>query len=186
MNGLISIFPNYINDYSTGMKAINQQDLYRVIDRIKYAIDKGLRVYVGGNGGSAAISNHLCCDFIKGARVKTVSISCNTPLITAIGNDLGYDKSLSYQLENLLDQGSQDTVILISSSGNSPNIVEAAKLARHRHAFVIGFTGFDGGTLSRLAHINLHVPINNYGVVEDCHQSLMHIISQYIAQERVD
>lgn len=169
----------YTNMYNLAMTKIDQHALGEAIDRLRFAE----KIYVGGNGGSAAISNHLCCDFMKGANFKVISLSCNTPLITAIGNDLGYEKTLSYQLEKLLT--GSDVVILISSSGNSPNIIEAAKVAKRLGATLIGMTGFDGGALMTLCDISLHIPTHNYGVVEDCHQSLMHIISQYIAQSKL-
>ena len=73
----------------------------------------------------------------------------------------------------------EDLLILISSSGNSPNIIEAVKYAQSKQCLVIGLTGFDGGELKKLADVSLHVDSQNYGVIEDCHQSIMHIIAQY-------
>ncbi len=120
--------------------------------------------------------------------LKVVSLSSNLPFLTAIANDISYQDTLSYQLKVFLENNfavnKTSPVILISSSGNSPNIVEAAKVARHLGSPLIGLTGFEGGELKKLSDISLHVPIHNYGVVEDCHQSLMHIIAQYIRKER--
>ena len=175
---------DYIKMYNEGMAAINQAALKQVINIVKYSSLNDLSVYVGGNGGSAAISNHLCCDFIKGTACKTISLSCNTPLITAIGNDYGYEKTMSYQLENYIRKDEDCTVILVSSSGNSPNIIHAANLVNKLGVKLIGLTGFDGGKLKDLCNVSLHIPIYNYGVVEDCHQSIMHIISQIINKER--
>ena len=167
----------YVAKYLDGMSGLGVEELNAAINVVKKCIREDLAIYVGGNGGSAAISNHLCCDFIKGASAHTVSMSCNTPLITMVANDMGYEHSLSYQLANAKHIGS---VILVSSSGNSPNIIEAANWCRNHNITLIGLTGFDGGKLKAMCDISLHIPIKNYGVVEDCHQSIMHIISQYI------
>ena len=174
----------YKQKYIHGLSDVETIQLNGAIDAVNYARN----IFVAGNGGSAAISNHLCCDFTKGCdhkgfnRLKVTSLSCNIPMITAIANDISYDETISYQLETLLSD--KDVVILISSSGKSQNILNAAAVTRKRHATLIGLTGFDGGVLKNLADISLHVPINNYGVVEDVHQSLMHIIAQYIKENR--
>lgn len=178
MTSLLTKLHAYKASYLDGMNALNSYELGRAIEAVK----KSKTVYVGGNGGSAAISNHLCCDFLKGANINVVSLSCNTPLITAIANDIGYEDTLSYQLQKHVIGG--DVVILISSSGNSPNIVKAAHYAKTHGIKLIGLTGFNGGKLNDLADIKLHIPICNYGIVEDCHQSIMHIISQFIVEER--
>ena len=173
------------------MDGVDKTELLKAIELIKLASIQKHFIYVGGNGGSAAISNHLVCDLAKGCRadnfnsIKVVSLSSNVPVLTAIANDIGYKDTLSYQLQGYLEN-KQGLVILISSSGNSPNILEACKMSQFLGAQVIGMTGFDGGDLKLQADVNLHVPIHNYGVVEDCHQSLMHLMAQYIAKQRKD
>lgn len=143
-------------------------------------------VFSCGNGGSAAIANHLVCDHCKliqtdtGMTSRVVSLSTTVEMITAIGNDLSYDEIFSYQLRSLARPG--DALITISSSGDSQNIVEAATWARENKIPVISMTGFSGGRSARIADINLHVDADNYGVIEDVHQSLMHILAQYIRQ----
>ena len=174
----------YVSNYKWAMEQLDESALRLAIDFVKTAN----HIFVGGNGGSAAISNHLCCDFMKGTKhkkhspIRVTSLSCNVPIITAIANDIGYDQTLAFQLEELLQDG--DVVILISSSGNSPNIIEAAKVAKSKGSIIIGITGFKGGKLAEISDVSLHIPYGNYGVVEDCHQSIMHIISQYISHER--
>ncbi len=137
------------------------------------------RIFVAGNGGSSSISDHLCCDFEKGAELHVQSLVGRPALISAIANDIGYDDVFSFQLE-AANVWHGDVVILISSSGNSPNIIKAAECALNRMARVIGLTGFDGGQLKKIANVSLHIDANNYGVIEDCHQMLMHILAQYI------
>lgn len=136
------------------------------------------RVFVGGNGGSSAISDHLACDFEKGASRPVINLSARPALLSAIANDYGYEFTLSWQLA-AAKVDAWDTVILISSSGNSPNILEAARYAKSQGAKILGLTGFTGGGLRELSDVSLHVEVNNYGIVEDCHQSLMHILAQW-------
>ncbi len=180
---------SYVDLYLKGITDIRVPNIQLAIDALKKAADNSRNIFVGGNGGSAAIANHLVCDFMKGTDhanffpLRVVSLSANMALITAIANDLSYKETLSFQLQRLI-QSKDDVALLISSSGNSPNIMEAAKVLKSRGVTLIGMSGFDGGQLAKIADISLHVPINNYGVVEDCHQSLMHIISQRILEER--
>lgn len=184
-----SVF-QYLEDYSkclvSALKHVEPEQLDKAHQAMWGARQKQGRIFVAGNGGSAAISNHLCCDWQKGTHVKghksllVQSLAANTPLLTALGNDLGYERVFSFQLE-CADLQPNDLVLLVSSSGNSPNIIDAATLARERGATIIGMTGFSGGKLRQLAHISLHIPVANYGVVEDAHQMLMHVLAQFHA-----
>lgn len=141
-------------------------------------------------GGSAAIANHLVCDHCKLVRADTdlsykiVSLSTTIEMITAIGNDISYDEIFSYQLSTLA--GPADALITISSSDDSENIVRAALLAKENDIPVISMTGFSGGRSAKIADINFHFHAENYEVVEDTHQSLMHILAQHIRQAHMD
>ena len=154
------------------------------------AYGRGAQLYVCGNGGSASISNHLACDHSKGAqtdtdlRPKVVSLSTNMETITAIANDISYDEIFVYQLRTLAEK--DDVLLTISSSGDSENVVQAAQWAKENGLEVISFTGFEGGRTAGLATVNLHVDGDNYGVVEDTHQGLMHILAQYIRLGRME
>ena len=147
-------------------------------------------VYSAGNGGSAAIANHLVCDHCKllrtgtGLTPRVVSLSTTIEVITAIANDISYDEIFVYQLSSLARPG--DALITISSSGDSENIVRAVAWARDHQLPVVAMTGFTGGRSAKMADVNLHVAAENYGVVEDVHQSLMHILAQYIRQAHLD
>jgi len=144
----------------------------------------GKTVFACGNGGSAAISNPLHCDHLKGCRTDTEllsrvhSLSANLEAITAIANDISYDEVFAYQLQSMGSPG--DVLITISSSGDSENVVRACRWARDSGLHVIAMTGFSGGRTASLATVNLHVDADNYGVIEDVHQSLMHILAQSI------
>jgi len=156
----------------------------RAGDMLEKAIADGRTIYACGNGGSAAISNHLLCDFFKGIQTDTplrprvISLASPIELITAIANDMAYEEVFAYQLRGMAQPG--DVLMTISSSGNSENIVRAIGWARDNQIGSIAMTGFDGGRSARLADVNLHVQAANYGVVEDVHQSMMHILAQYL------
>ncbi len=155
-------------------------------DIVTQTIRSGGRIYSCGNGGSAAIANHLTCDCLKGVRTdteikpKVYSLSATVELLTAIANDIEYAQVFSFQLESLGQPG--DLLIAISSSGNSANIINALKTARSLDMRTIAFTGFDGGEAAHHADVTLWAKAQNYGVVEDLHQSLMHILAQYLRQ----
>ena len=153
-------------------------------------VKKGARIYCCGNGGSAAIADHLTCDFVKGVRTDThlhphvTSLVSTVSLVTAISNDIGYGEAFRFQLESLAKPG--DILMAISSSGNSPNIVNAIDWAKNNSVTSIALTGFSGGKAAQMADVNILVPCNNYGIVEDLHQSIMHILAQYLRQSQMD
>ncbi len=170
--------------YKGFVKALNTLDLLAV-EKVAKALKAAKTVYVGGNGGSAAISNHLTCDLQKGAGLKVHSMSCNTPLITAIANDCEYRKIFVHQLiDQEVDQA--DIVLLISSSGKSPNIIEAAKYCSEYSIPLIGFTGFDGGQLKDWCNYSVHVDSYDYGHVEDAHSHVMHTIAHILKYSLTD
>jgi D-sedoheptulose 7-phosphate isomerase len=147
-------------------------------------------VYSCGNGGSAAIANHLVCDHSRGVaadtglRPRIHSLSCNVEILTAIANDVAYAEIFAHQLALAGRPG--DLLITISSSGDSENVVRAIQHAKENGIASIAITGFAGGRSAALADVNLHVQGDNYGVIEDVHQSLMHVLAQYLRQARMD
>jgi D-sedoheptulose 7-phosphate isomerase len=162
--------------------------LARVAAVIEEAQSRGRFVWVCGNGGSAASAAHIGCDFGKTsakpgfAPLKAISLSDNTAFMTAIGNDLSFGETFSRQLENVAAAG--DVVVLITGSGNSENLLRAAKLAHERRAKVIGLLGFDGGKLKALCDEHLLVPSDQYGVIEDMHMAIAHILTFYLKQRK--
>ncbi len=182
-----SFLNGYLEELKQGLNNFDSKSLAQATQFIEETLKNKKKIYVAGNGGSAAIANHLCCDWTKGTfhpekpTLKTFSFSTNTPLLTAISNDLGYEKVFSTQVEFYGEAG--DLLILISSSGNSPNVLEAAKKAHDKKMTVISFTGFEGGGLKKISDVHLHIPVANYGIVEDSHQILMHVIAQYLTQK---
>lgn len=179
----------YIKEYASlvfySLYKIDAKEIDAAKDALHFSRTKGGRIFVAGNGGSSAIADHLVCDLVKGTHIdgkdslKVQSLNGSTALFTAIGNDFGYEHTFEFQLKTF-DITSKDVVILISSSGNSQNIIRAANYAREKRCTVIAMTGFSGGELNKMHDIiKLHIPANNYGIVEDCHQALMHILAQW-------
>jgi phosphoheptose isomerase len=160
------------------------------LDRAAALLDRAIRdgriIYACGNGGSAAIANHLHCDVLKGGQTdtslqpKVVSLAANIELITAVANDFAYEEVFVYQLRTMAAVG--DVLVTISASGDSENIVRSVKWARANGVQSIAMTGFAGGRSAPLADVNLHVEAQNYGIVEDVHQGLMHCLAQSLRQ----
>ena len=153
-----------------------------LLDKIR----EGSTIFLVGNGGSAATASHFATDLIqcsrpeKGIRFRAVSLVDNVPLLTALGNDFSYEDIFTVQMKNLFSKN--DVLIAISGSGNSPNILAAARLAREMGGTVIGLIGFDGGKLAALCDYAVLVKTNQneYGPVEDIHMVIDHMVTSYL------
>ena len=180
----------YFEMTAVGSKSVDRQALRQACDVLLDAYQSGKQVFVCGNGGSAAIADHLECDHLKGVHTNTDlsprirSLVANVALLTATANDLSYDMVFAFPLARLCSSG--DVLVTISSSGNSRNIVKAMECAKANGLSTIALTGFDGGEARRMAQISLHVDVENYGIVEDVHQGIMHVLAQYIRQRQID
>lgn len=162
------------------------------IEKIARIVEKaeknGHQIFIVGNGGSAATASHIATDWAKTAErkgkplLRSMSLTDNVPLMSAIANDLGYDEVFVRQLKNCL--GRNDVVVIISGSGNSPNVVKAAKFAKRCGAVTIGMTGFSGGRLRKLVDVCLHVDSDQYGVIEDIHMAVGSILAFYLKQRK--
>lgn len=180
----------YFSHLSRAAQDLDRSALARGASLVEKTILSGGTIYSFGNGGSAAISNHLLCDFAKGMqtdtalRPKVVSLSSHVELLLAIGNDLSFEEVFQYQAATWAHPG--DLLMAISSSGNSENIVRPLKWAKANGIATLALTGFDGGRAMAIADVGIHVAAENYGVVEDIHQSIMHLFAQYIRQKHMD
>jgi phosphoheptose isomerase len=185
MNKASNYLIHYQVELARALATVDHNALNLAYDLILNHMRWEAPIYSIGNGGSAAIAEHMACDHSKGVAFDTtlsphVQSLLSTPMITAIANDLGYEKIFSFQIETLTHD--ECLIVAISSSGNSPNIVNALETANRRNMSTIAFVGFDGGEVVKrnLADIIIHVKSNNYGIVEDTHQMLMHVLAQTI------
>jgi len=180
---LEDFFNKYVNNLYGALNSLDIESLEHCYDALIACINSGSRIFTCGNGGSSAIAEHMVCDFVKQASTDSsiepkVHALLSTPILTAIANDYSYDQIFSFQLERYAE--SSDLLLSISSSGNSENIVKAIETAKLKNMMTISFVGFDGGKVSKLSDVVLHLKAENYGIVEDSHQALMHILSQYL------
>jgi len=184
MADVMEFVEDYYRRFAEVIARFDKRPLEDIVEVLLEVARRGGTLWTAGNGGSAAIADHTVCDatkwtYVEGQRpLRSVSLSANGPMLTALGNDLSYDAVFSEQLRYYL--GSNDAVLLVSSSGSSPNVVQACRFARERGVPTIAFVGFDGGELARLADHVVHVPVDNYGMAEDTHQSVMHVLTQYL------
>lgn len=173
---------DYLERVCSEIRRLDLAQIERVGDLIEAAYHAGRFVFICGNGGSGANASHLsedlakCTlrDFESQKRLKVLSLTDNTAGIMAWANDEGYDRIFIEQLKNLASPG--DVLLAISGSGNSPNILKAVEWANTQGMTTVGFTGFGGGSLKSLAGHNLHVAIDDMGIVESLHQVVFHWI----------
>jgi D-sedoheptulose 7-phosphate isomerase len=177
---------SYFGELEQMLRAISLPDLRRTLGILEDAYYHGRRMFIMGNGGSAATASHFALDLAKNTimtgapRVKAISLTDHVPLITAWSNDTHYEHIFAEQLANLLDAG--DVVIGISASGNSPNVINAVKLARQQRATTIGLLGADGGQLKRLVDAYVLAPGHNIEQEEDAHMILAHVITRHMRE----
>ncbi len=171
---------------------LNDAHLIDTIERattvVVNAIKNGNKVIFCGNGGSAADSQHLAAELIgkfyfNRRSLPAVSLTVNTSIVTAIGNDFGFDKVFARQLEGIGKAG--DVLIGLSTSGNSENVVEAFRLAKEIGIITIAFTGESGGILRGLADILINVPSNDTPRIQEAHIMVGHIICELVEKEFV-
>jgi phosphoheptose isomerase len=159
------------------------ENIARVLSEVR---ERGGMLLIAGNGGSAAIANHTECDASKGTfqdgekPFLSRSLSANPSVLTAIGNDIGFASIFERQVDYYGKKG--DALLLVSSSGNSPNVLEACRTAKKRGIVTIALVGFTGGALKGEADHCLVVPFHNYGIVEDMHQASVHVVTQYLKE----
>lgn len=184
--GFSDFIETYKDAYHKTLDNLNESSIQGILSHLVSARDNGNTIFVLGNGGSAASASHWVCDFNKGAshdrhpRFKVVCLSDNTPIVTALGNDVSYTSVFSEQLKNFLSEG--DVVIALSVSGNSANLVEALDFANANGAQTLSIIGDYDGRLKEVAQDTLVVPSKNYGIVEDVHMYIAHVLSQYLAE----
>lgn len=181
---------SYVAELMQVLNEGNLPDLTAATARIHKAFESGQKVFIAGNGGSAATASHMACDFQKTTlgkshdqlpkRIRAIALSDNAPLISAWGNDVSYDLIFAQQLRNLADAG--DVLLVITASGNSPNIIEALRSARELGVATIGFLGFRGGKAKPLCDVAVIAESEDFGVIEDAHSVFMHLLTAQLRQ----
>jgi D-sedoheptulose 7-phosphate isomerase len=180
----------YLNALTTALGNLALDQVGQVAELLWQTYQADRQIFVLGNGGSAATASHLVTDLTKGALghrgdaparpVRALSLTDNLPLLSAWANDAGYDSVFLGQLRPFLRPA--DLVVGISASGNSENVLRAARYAREIGATTVALTGFGGGQLARLADLAIVVDSNHYGVVEDVHMQIGHVVCYYFRQ----
>lgn len=175
--------------------ALKKTILITCIDPIEKCADLFLKslknngkILFCGNGGSAADSQHLAAELVVRLRsafnrpaIPAIALTTNTSILTAAGNDFGFDKIFSRQIEAV--GNFTDTLVAISTSGNSSNIIEAAKSAREKNIAIIGFLGGDGGQLASMVDLPLIIPSKETARIQEAHIMIGHIICQIVETE---
>ena len=191
MQNFNKFFLEYCEDLNRSLSKIILKKLEEIFKVIELAIKRNKNIFTCGNGGSASVSNHFLCDFNKGIKIdskkkfkpKVISLTNSIEMMSAISNDLNYEKVFSFQLENYSNKN--DILICFSCSGSSKNILEVVKFAKRKKLKTIGFLGFANLKNEKLFDYSININFKNYGVTEDIFQILMHSISQFIRKKNI-
>lgn len=177
----------YTGRLATLLEQLDHDAVDRVAQVFLDARQRDARIIFIGNGGSASTASHMAIDIGIGTRggdrpFRAISLTDNTAVLTGLANDNGYDQVFVRQLKVIMEPG--DVVVAISASGNSPNILEAVAHAKAVGNETVGLTGFDGGRLRTLCSTFIHVATDKgeYGLVEDMHLVINHILTSYLTQ----
>lgn len=171
-------------------QAVMASDILEQIERIalvvKEALAKGNKVLFCGNGGSAADSQHLAAEFVgrfqkERAGLPAIALTVDTSILTAVGNDYGFDNIFVRQVEALANKG--DVIVGISTSGNSPNVVQALELAKAKGVYCVGMTAAGGGKMADLCHECIAVPAKITARAQEMHILIGHILCELVDGE---
>ena len=183
----------FVVEYMVGFqKTLNLIPLDRLAHVAEVLLDayrQDRQLLIMGNGGSAATASHMAADLQKNIlgkhhatapRLRALALTDNVATLTALANDIAYEEIFAEQVRTWTRPG--DIVVVISGSGNSPNIIRAVEVARDLGAYTIGFLGFDGGRVLDMVDLPVLVPSNHYGYIEDIHALFNHLITAYIRE----
>ena len=168
-------YEKYFKEYSNSInKILNEVDanlIEETVNLIKETVNKKSKIYIVGNGGSSSIASHVSVDFTKVAKIPSITFN-NSNLITCFANDFEYENWVTESIKSYCDKN--DLIILISSSGTSKNIVNAANYCNNNKINLITFSGFvSGNPLSKLGKVNFHIESNNYNYIEMSHHIIL-------------
>ena|SRR5258706_5337574 len=177
---------SYYSELQRALSALRTQTVEQIANRIFDVYDKGQTLFLIGNGGSASLASHMACDLSKGTyqgmrRLRSLAFTDNVEILSAYANDLGYEHVFAEQVSTFAREN--DTLVCISASGNSQNVLNAVHMAKKMRVFTIGLSGFNGGQLAPLADLCLTVPSSNMQLVEDVHLSVAHCVFTLVRQK---
>jgi len=181
-NNLIDkIFDESISIISKSKSLI--AEIKNAINEIINCFENGNKIIIFGNGGSAADAQHLAAEFVGRYKIErkslpAIALTTDTSIITAIGNDYGFDKIFSRQCESIVNKN--DLVIAISTSGKSKNVLDAVLLSKKQGAHIIGLTGEGGEELKKLSDIVLTIPSMSTPRIQETHKIILHIICEFV------
>lgn len=170
--------PHYFQNLAQSIAALPQKPIKNIFLVLRETYQRDGTIYTCGNGGSASTASHFACDLMKWTitpnkrRVRAYSLTDHLPLLSAWANDSAYEHIFVEQLQNHYRQG--DTLVAISGSGNSPNVLNAVAWVNDQKGMTVGLSGFDGGKLSKLVKTSVVVPNNFMPQVEDLHLAICH------------
>ena len=184
--------PNYENDilniFEKSARVINEskasiKEINSAVNVIVKTIEKGKKIVIFGNGGSAADAQHMAAEFvgrylIERDSLPAIALTTDTSALTGIGNDYGFEKVFARQCDALVNNG--DLVIAISTSGKSPNIIEGIKTSKNKNAKIILLTGKNNNKLKHLTDITIRVPSNETPRIQESHRIIIHIICEFV------
>ncbi len=182
----------YLNEEIEILKRLDLESINTIMNILEDARIADKRIFVCGNGGSAATASHYCCDFNKGVSEsleKKYNMEClsdNIPGLMAVANDIGYEEIFRFPLRNKMKRG--DILIGISGSGNSKNVIYAMEYAKLVGGKTIAIVGYNGGRMKEIADYNIHIEIENMQIAEDIHMILDHVmmyVLSYMGKENV-
>lgn len=186
---MIETIKRYKNELSTALDRLPYANIKLFGEKLNKIMRDGNCLYICGNGGSAANAIHLANDFIYGAGltygrgVRVEALTSNSSVLTCLANDIGYEKIFSEQLR--IKGNKEDVLLVLSGSGNSPNIVNVIKTANNLGIETYGIFGYDGGVCSSMVDVLIHTPINDMQISEDLQLIIGHMCMQYLSAENM-
>jgi len=180
---------NYIEQHNLVIESFDYQEIENAINLIKETAEKGKRIAVCGNGGSAVAASHYITDWNKmvyshaSLRFNGICLSDNIGLITAYSNDLSYNEVFSEQVKNLMEEG--DLLIMLSGSGNSGNVIKAAEIANGMKVITLAICGYDGGKLKQVSNSSVWIRSNDMQLCEDAQTVFGHMVMKSLCKEKI-
>ena len=187
---MLKIYSTYVKRIETVLDSFDWQLVHQLSLNLQQAWESGDTVFLCGNGGSAGNAIHLANDFNygidrkRGIGLRVEALSANPSVITCLANDVGFENIYSQQLKVKADAG--DILLVLSGSGNSPNVINALKIGNELEMQTFAILGFSGGQCLELAQHSIHFPINDMQISEDLQLMVGHICMQWLCQNNYE